>query len=57
MKILQLFKQDVYYMCVMFSDKMAQDEVQGTVETVCKDLRQMRACLMCSLVKVFDQVT
>ena len=44
-------------MCVMFSDKMAQDEVQGTVETVCKDLRQMRACLMCSLVKVFDQVT
>eukprot|EP00088_Acartia_fossae_P067122 TRINITY_DN83553_c0_g1_i1.p1 TRINITY_DN83553_c0_g1~~TRINITY_DN83553_c0_g1_i1.p1 ORF type:complete len:132 (+),score=21.88 TRINITY_DN83553_c0_g1_i1:28-396(+) len=31
------------------------DEVQGSVETVPKDLRQLRACLVCSLVKTFDQ--
>jgi len=31
------------------------DEVQGSVETVPKDLRQQRACLVCSLVKTFDQ--
>ena len=32
------------------------DDIQGSVETVPKDLRQLRACLVCSLVKTFDQV-
>ena len=32
------------------------EEVQGSVETVPKDMRQLRACLVCSLIKTFDQV-
>jgi hypothetical protein len=35
---------------------MSHEEVQGSVETVPKDMRQLRACLVCSLIKTFDQV-
>ena len=38
------------------TEKMG-DDIQGSVETVPKDLRQLRACLVCSLVKTFDQVS
>ena len=41
---------------VIFKNNMSQEEVQGSVETVPKDLRQLRACLVCSLIKTYEQV-
>ena len=52
----------IYYLRIKISlsyflqIRKMSDEVQGSVETVPKDLRQQRACLVCSLVKTFDQV-
>jgi transcription elongation factor SPT4 len=34
---------------------MSNEEVNAVVETVPKDMRQLRSCLVCSLVKTADQ--